>query len=1210
MSVFFNRFLLPLFIFFSLLTNIQAQDNDEKYVILLRQGKVNMEENLEQYLRKAAPDSKEIIENRYYRIIQFYEIPTEEEKENLQSQGISLLEYIPNYAFIASVPTNYNTRGFNDFNVRGLLELHPDYKIEPRLLAKDFPSWAMAGKGQIRLNLVYFSDLQISQVKAGLQKIADLSVIEEYPYSQQITVQIPLSKINQLAALAFLSYIEAIDPPPVPENLVGVTSHRSNQIASDHFMGRHYDGNGVLVAMGDDGIIGPHIDYEGRVDQSRVSDDRGDHGDHVAGTIMGAGNLNPIARGMAFGAELHVYDVWAAIHDAPNSYNSPGIRITSLSYGNGCNAGYTNFTRTADQQIRQMPSLMHVFSAGNSGSEDCDYGAGAGWGNVTGGIKAGKNVITVGNVTSTDILANSSSRGPVHDGRIKPDVCAVGTNVFSTVDGNQYDNKTGTSMSCPGVTGTIAQLYHAHKELKGTEPHSGLIKAVLMNSCEDLGNPGPDFKFGYGRINAYRSVKTLEDNNYISGLISQGNSINQNITVPAGTKQVKVMLYWADREASANAAKALVNDLDMQVTAPNSTIYLPWVLNHAPNSTTLDLPATRGIDHVNNVEQVTIDDPLPGIYQVNIQGYQVPFGPQTYFLVYEFISDEIEVTYPFGGESFVPGVSEFIRWDAHGNTGPFSISYSLNNGVTWINISTTVPAFSRFHIWTPPIGSTSGNGLIKVERGLKSAISEQPFSIIGVPQNIKVDWACPDSVKLSWSPVTGANAYEASRLGSKYMDSAAYSNTNSVVIHGIHPLQSDWFSVKANGLNNASGRRAIAIEKALGTYNCPIADDVSVQEIISPFGSLMTCTDNTSSKITLLVKNEGITAVNNIPVNFQIDNGPVISEVITNTLNPGESTTYTFNMTVDLTTSGGFNLKAWPSLANDKNPYNDTVASSVRFVIGIQRILPWFEDFEKFSLCTTMEGCESINCQTGNGWLKEPNNLYDDIDWRTNRGATPSGGTGPSMDYAPGTENGRYIYLQSRDCFNKTGIIISPCIEIDAGPHELSFWYHMYGAPTLGELHVDIFADGAWKLDAMPPLIGNKGNSWFEQNIDLSAYSGKNIIFRFRGITGMNNRSDIAIDNVKIQSTLSVNKFSMAGNVNVYPNPSMGVFTLNINGYDREAVKMNVTSLDGRSILSKNLNPSNSDFSTQIDLSSYAKGIYILHLASGEMQYQLKLFVL
>ena len=109
--------------------------------------------------------------------------------------------------------------------------------------------------------------------------------------------------------------------------------------------------------------------------------------------------------------------------------------------------------------------MTHVFSAGNSGSSNCSYGAGSGWGNVTGGHKQAKNVICVANLTQISNLAGSSSRGPAADGRIKPDIGAKGTSVNSTLTDNTYGSFTGTSMACPGIAGCMAQLYQAYKSL-------------------------------------------------------------------------------------------------------------------------------------------------------------------------------------------------------------------------------------------------------------------------------------------------------------------------------------------------------------------------------------------------------------------------------------------------------------------------------------------------------------------------------------------------------------------------------------------------------------------------------------------------------------------------------------------------------------------------------------------------------------------------
>jgi len=111
----------------------------------------------------------------------------------------------------------------------------------------------------------------------------------------------------------------------------------------------------------------------------------------------------------------------------------------------GCNGGYDNLARSLDEMTNDLNSIIHVFSAGNSGQDDCGYGP-QGWGNITGGHKSGKNVVAVGNLTTYDNINSSSSRGPATDGRIKPDICGVGTSVYSTEPGNVYGVKTGTYM--------------------------------------------------------------------------------------------------------------------------------------------------------------------------------------------------------------------------------------------------------------------------------------------------------------------------------------------------------------------------------------------------------------------------------------------------------------------------------------------------------------------------------------------------------------------------------------------------------------------------------------------------------------------------------------------------------------------------------------------------------------------------------------------
>ncbi|MDQ3192302.1 MAG: S8 family serine peptidase [Bacteroidota bacterium] len=1211
-----NYFLrLFLFSFFSLLfiySVSTAQNQSEKYVLLLKSGNIKTEENVDVYIQSSVIDENEVFSNRYYRIIQFHTIPNQKTKLEFEKLGIKLLDYIPNYAYFASISTQFNTNNFKELPIRSILKFKPEYKLSTALLNKDYPSWAITGEDKIDLIINYFPDLSSALITTAISKNIFIEILSKNDFSNQLTIRIPISKIEEISRLYYISYIESIDPPAEPENLVGRTSHRSNVIANDYASGRHYDGTGVNIAMGDDGIIGPHIDYQGRTDQANVSSNNGDHGDHVAGIIMGAGNLNPLAKGMAFGADLFVYSVWDAINFTPTTYYNPGIRITSLSYGNGCNAGYTSFARTADQQIRQMPSLMHVFSAGNSGTSDCGYGAGSYWGNITGGIKVGKNVIAVGNLDYIDGLATSSSRGPAHDGRIKPDVCAVGTSVFSTIDENTYDTKTGTSMACPGVTGTLAQLYHAYRELNGgIDPESGLLKAILMNSADDLGNPGPDFKFGFGRINALKAVKTLEDVNYLTGTINQGDLISHSINVPVGTQEVKIMVYWTDYEATSNASIALVNDINMQVSDPSSSIFNPWVLDHTPNSNSLNLPATRGVDNLNNMEQVTIESPLSGAYSITLNGFQIPQGPQTYFVVYEFVNEDITITYPNGGESFVPGVAETLRWDAFGNSGNFTLEYSIDNGTTWNLISSSINSGTRYYTWAPP-SLVSGQALIKVSRGLSIAMSDYPFSLIGVPQNLMVDWACPDSIQLSWNAVTGATSYEASILGNKFMDSTGTTNTNSIILYIADPLIDQWYSVKAKGATNAIGRRAIAIKKNSGIWDCPIPYDVQLTSIENPSGKLQNCQDHSNTKLSVNLKNIGLSSISNIPLNYSINGGSTVSEIFNGTIPSGDSITYIFSATADFSSTGSYSISAWTAHVSDDNNYNDTSSTSVQLSSGTTVSIPWFEDFENFTLCSTSNTCEAISCNLSNGWVNHVNNLHDNIDWRTNKANTPSTGTGPTVDNTLQTSEGKYLYMEATDCFNKMGMVETPCINIGSiGDAQLSFWFYMYGAPSMGELHVDILTDGIWTNDAIPAKAGNYGNQWIEEMVDLSAYVGKTINIRFRGTTGLNDRSDIAIDDIAIQSTVSIaEQITSNKKVIVYPNPSNGRFNLNIKNSQENSVEITVTDLSGRKVYSRNIPKINSNFTTEIDLSDFSTGIYYLQLISGENIFHKKLSLL
>ena len=778
-----------------------------------------------------------------FRLILFEEIPDNSDKLLLTNYGIDFIDYLPSRFFIVSFSKNINTQVLEEKGILSVNKILPDYKIDFKLRDGSFPEWSFKDN-LLHIKVLLYKNIQISNEISMLEDFSEN--ISDVNYSSNtVTISINPKDLNLISELSFVFYIEPIDPPGEPENYSGRTLHRSNTINTDYTAGRHYNGDGVNVMMHDDGYVEPHIDRQGRVDESfcsNCSSSSGDsHGDHVSGTIMGAGNLDPLAKGMADGSFLYVlgYSTNNYYQYVPNLYSNYDVVITSASYSNGCNAGYTSLASDLDAQNNLYPSLLHVFSAGNSGSSDCGYGAGSGWGNVTGGHKQAKNVIAVANLTSTGALASSSSRGPAEDGRIKPDIGAKGTSVYSTYPNYSYNSITGTSMACPGISGVMAQLYQAYKEMNnGQNPPSALMKCLLLNSADDLGNPGPDFKNGWGEVNAYRAVKILEDGNYFYDNISQANTNIHSINVPSNVSQLKVMVYWHDKEGSTAASTSLVNDINIQLVTSSGNSYNPWVLDPTPNSSNLNQNAVRGIDNLNNMEQVTINNPVSGNYTLIIDGFTIPFGPQDYYVTYEFIDDQVELTYPIGGESFVPGETELIRWDAI-DGGSFSLQYSINGGNTWNNISNNINGTLNHYSWQVP-NTVTDQARIRIGRGNSVSQSNTNFTIIDVPSNLSVYWPCPDSINISWNAVNSATSYEISMLGQKYMDSIyTTSSTNVWLINPNPSVTNSWFSVKAK-FNNGKGRRAVAenqqaINNVCSGYGCtdPLAYNYSSLAVVN-----------------------------------------------------------------------------------------------------------------------------------------------------------------------------------------------------------------------------------------------------------------------------------------------------------------------------------------------------------------------------------------
>src|SRR5690554_117898 len=795
---------------------------------------IEMPENINTFQWDQMPESAKL-DQGFIGWIQFYETPSQSVQNAFKQKQLELMNYIPHQTYLFYFPKTTSIEFLRNNGVRSIVPVPGKAKLSIELKAPDHEYWAKDGDN-ILVTLEFYNQADVNHLIRDLQ-LHQIMVKETFANQNIIDLSIPNNCLETLANLPYVKWVDLVVAPSVPDDDRGRSLHRANMLDTQRGAGRNYTGEGIGVMVRDDGRVGPHIDFEGRL--TNLTQQGGQsHGDGVAGIMSGAGNLTHSNRGMAAGSDVFVVNYQSHFLDYPttNLINTGQVQITNSSYSNGCNDGYTTIARTVDQQTLDTPSLMHVFSAGNSNGNNCGYGAGSQWGNITGGHKQGKNVVTTANVYFDGSLVSSSSRGPAHDGRIKPDITANGQNQISTDENNTYQTFGGTSGAAPGIAGISAQLYQAYGDLNaGDLPPSALIKAAILNTANDAGNVGPDFKFGWGIVNALRAVKLIEDGRFLTDSVSQGNTKTHNINVPAGTTQVRFMVYWSDVAAAAGASPALVNDLDLLVKDPSNNTLEPWILDHTPDPTKLDLPATTGPDHLNNMEQVLINNPAAGNYNLDITGFNVPMGPQAYHIVYEIITENLTLTFPNGGESFQPNLRQVIHWDAINTTAPFVLEYSVDNGSTWENI-TTVAANTHFYDWAVP-NEITGKGLIKVSSGSFVDVSEGNFSIARSPNSFKVSQVCDTSITFEWAAIPDAESYDLYMLGEKYMEVAGTSNTLSVTIPITDPAKGVWFTVTAkNDTEGWVGPRPKSRFYAGGLLDCTVGIlDNTLNNVVSMY---------------------------------------------------------------------------------------------------------------------------------------------------------------------------------------------------------------------------------------------------------------------------------------------------------------------------------------------------------------------------------------
>jgi hypothetical protein len=446
-------------------------------------------------------------------------------------------------------------------------------------------------------------------------------------------------------------------------------------------------GSGIVIGMWDGGSgRSTHQEFAGGRMVVKDGSGSIDHATHVGGTMIASG-VRADAKGMAVSSTVDSYDWNDDLSEmisrgAIFAGQGGRLQLSNHSYGyvrgwnwNGSRyvwgaAGTTNTARepnfgaynvnsqAVDELAFDAPYYLIFWSAANERNNNPTTGSTVsiggnlvtynpaihppGDGVYRNGFDTiadnalGKNVLTVGAVTDAVLngvrdvsranVTSFTSWGPTDDGRIKPDIVANGDSLLSSTNGSNtsYGFSSGTSMSSPNAAGTAAQLLEHYSNLfPGSYLRASTLKALLLHTADDRGNPGPDYAYGWGLLNGVRAAEQISEhaaNPALHRIVEQTvSTVTTERTLDFfwdGVSPIRATLCWTDPAAEAvlfgdTRTSRLINNLNLKITGPDGTEYFPYVMPFVGTWTdaSMNLNATTGVNNTDNVEQVYIANP-------------------------------------------------------------------------------------------------------------------------------------------------------------------------------------------------------------------------------------------------------------------------------------------------------------------------------------------------------------------------------------------------------------------------------------------------------------------------------------------------------------------------------------------------------------------------------------------------------------------------
>ncbi|HZW09747.1 MAG TPA: S8 family serine peptidase [Phycisphaerales bacterium] len=569
---------------------------------------------------------------------------TPQRRAALENAGVRLGDYLPTNSFVVRLDAADAGRLARLGFVRWAGAFQSAWKVAPDVGVREMQTndrLLLQGLGMSALMIDLFSDADVAATIDAIHAISDRSeVVHVSSIGEQAVLHVlaPAALAAQIAELDGVQFIE--DAPELT-----MRNNTTRWIIQTNVSGSTtlYD-NGL---HGEGQVLG-HMDGRININHCSFKDAEGDspgpnhrkivaynapfgsefHGTHTAGTAAGDNGVMNDTRGMAYLAKIAFDDIpnftEAAFYNSLVQHEGQGARVHTNSWGNDGTTQYDGMCRAIDRFCYDYEDNLVAFAVTNQFSLKNPENA--------------KNVLAVG-ATNDNPNQNghcSGGQGPTSDNRRKPEIYAPGCGTQSSYSATSCSttSATGTSMACPAIAGVglLVRQYFTD----GYYPSGSLIKAALINGSVDMtGVSGyPSNREGWGRLIADYALyfpgdlRTMwaEDVRNASGL-STGQSVEYPIEVGGAGEQLRVTMAFTDAPASAGASFAAINDLDLEVEAPDGTIYKGNAFSGG-----VSVPGGTKDDR-NNLEQVHVSSPAVGTWTVRVVGAAVNVGAQGYALV-------------------------------------------------------------------------------------------------------------------------------------------------------------------------------------------------------------------------------------------------------------------------------------------------------------------------------------------------------------------------------------------------------------------------------------------------------------------------------------------------------------------------------------------------------------------------------------------------